>query len=281
MAKNMSDYVNDAKGQLQGQYDQYKNQATIDYNQQQSNYDQQHKDTGMGFDKAKENATSQGKVNQNQYNNNTLSRGLGRSSIATTGLAGIQNTTDKNLSNLDLQRENELAKISTLKNQLTESYNSNMIGFDKELESKANQLAQELKRYDDELAYQQWQKDQAELDRQWKQQQAQIEQDRWNQELAWKKEQAAMEQRRWEQEQAYKRQQQSYSSGGGRTSGGGSSSSGGGSSSSGGSGPRKPTMDLGTAIKQPWEDRNEALYNAGYTGGILSNPLGNKYYPKF
>lgn len=221
MAKNMTDYVNDAKGQLQGQYDQYKNQATINYNQQQASYDQQHKDTGLGFDKAKENATTQGKVNQNQYNNNTLSRGLGRSSIATTGLAGIQNTTDKNLSALDVQRENELAKISTLKNQLTESYNSNMIGFDKELESKANQLAQDLKRYDDELAYQQWQKDQAELDRQWKQQQAQIEQDRWNQELAWKKEQAAMEQRRWEQEQA--RKQQSYSSGG-RSSGGGSSS---------------------------------------------------------
>lgn len=273
MAKNMSDYVNDAKGQLQGQYDQYKNQATINHNQQQSNYDQSIKDTGMGFDKAKENAVSQGKQNQNQYNNNTLSRGMGRSSIATTGLAGIQNTTDKNLSGLDLQRENELAKISTLKNQLTESYNSNMIGFDKDLESKANQLAQDLKRYDDDMSYREWQKQQADLDRQWQQQQAAVEQQRWEQELAWKREQAMMEQRRWEQQQA------SRNSGYGSSSG--TSSSGGGTSSTGGGSPRQPVTSLNTVKNAPWDKKNEAMYYSPIQSNILGNPLAEKKYPKF
>lgn len=198
MAKSMSDYVNEAKNQLQGTYDQIKNEATNKYNNSINNYNNQYTETGANFDKQVETNKNNGMMNQNQYNNNTLSRGLGRSSIATTGLAGIQNTTNKVEGELLAGKQNELNKITSLKNQLTEAYNNQLLGFDSELESKAQQMAQELKKYDDYLAHKEWEKQQAIAQQQWEREkwekdqanlaaQQQWEKDKWNQQSQWEK----------------------------------------------------------------------------------------------
>ena len=228
MAKTMDEYVTDAKKQLQGTYDNLKTEATNKYNSASNEYNNQYNTTGANFDTQVGKNKENGIMNQNQYNNNTLGRGLGRSSIATTGLAGIQNTTNRIEGDLLKSKESELNKITTLKNQLTESYNSQLLGYDKELESKAHEIAQELKKYDDYLAQKEWERQQALAQAQWEKdkfsQQQQWEKERWEKEQANLAAQQQWEKDKWAQEQELRKQQiaasraRSSRSGGGRSS---------------------------------------------------------------
>jgi hypothetical protein len=66
------------------------------------NYDIQAEDSRINTEK-----------NRNNYNSNTLSRGLGRSTIATTGLAGITNQGNRILNNIETYRNNALSDIDS------------------------------------------------------------------------------------------------------------------------------------------------------------------------
>ncbi|MDF2800793.1 MAG: hypothetical protein K0S61_696 [Anaerocolumna sp.] len=131
---------------------------SMDYYKQQANdqvkaqYAQQLQDLQNQYNQTKQSTLDSGKQTQNNYNNQVLARGLGRSSIASTGLSGIENATNKNITNL------------------TTNYNQGIAGINTNRDSAVTQLANSLYNSD----YQrEWAKQQAEqAQRNWEAQQA-------------------------------------------------------------------------------------------------------------
>jgi hypothetical protein len=129
--------------------DYYKQQAN---DQVKAQYAQQLQDLQNQYNQTKQSTLDSGKQTQNNYNNQVLARGLGRSSIASTGLSGIENATNKNITNL------------------TTNYNQGIAGINTNRDSAVTQLANSLYNSD----YQrEWEKQQAEqAQRNWEAQQA-------------------------------------------------------------------------------------------------------------
>ena len=150
MAKN---YVSEANKQLQGQYDTQKNELQNNFNQNMNDLDHQVGTTNKQYDDYVEQAKNQGQMNKQNYNNATLNRGLGRSSIATTGLAGIQNQTNKNVVSINNQRQAQMDNITRLKDMLRNNLTNSLNSLKSEHNSKVNSLAMELKYRDQEMAF--------------------------------------------------------------------------------------------------------------------------------
>lgn len=150
MAKN---YVSEANKQLQGQYDAQKNELQNNFNQNMNDLDHQVGTTNKQYDDYVEQAKNQGQMNKQNYNNATLNRGLGRSSIATTGLAGIQNQTNKNVVSINNQRQAQMDNITRLKDMLRNNLTNSLNSLKSEHNSKVNSLAMELKYRDQEMAF--------------------------------------------------------------------------------------------------------------------------------
>jgi hypothetical protein len=66
---------------------------------------------GRGYDAQVKSQKSYGDMARNNYNNNTISRGLGRSTIATTGMAGIDNATNSDIANINAARADAMGNI--------------------------------------------------------------------------------------------------------------------------------------------------------------------------
>lgn len=134
--------------------DYYKQQAG---NQLSAEYAQQLQNLQNQYNQSAQQTKDTGKQTQNNYNNQVLARGLGRSSIATTGLSGIENSTNKNLTNL------------------TTNYNQGVAGINANRDSSIAKLAQDLYNTD--------------YNREWQQQQADEAKRRWEAEMAEQKRQ--------------------------------------------------------------------------------------------
>lgn len=74
-------------------------------------YQNQLSDLKANYDRIVQQSKDNTQVSQNNYSNQVLGRGLGRSSIATTGLAGIQDAGNKILNNVELDHTRELTKL--------------------------------------------------------------------------------------------------------------------------------------------------------------------------
>lgn len=125
-------------------------------------------------------------LNQNQFNNNTLSRGMARSSTATTGLAGIANTGARLNNEASADRTTQINNLETLKTNLRANLESSLKALGNEREGSINSMAMQLQQRDEDI--------QRQLD-----QQAE-EKRRYDQEWNFKQEQAA-------KDEAYRQQQ--------------------------------------------------------------------------
>ena len=146
-------YVTQAQEQLKGQYESNKNNLQNNFNQNMNELDSQVGEINKAYDGYVEDAKLSGENNKTAYNNNTLIRGLGRSSVATTGLAGIQNQTDKNVTSINTQRQSQMDNIAKLKDMLRNNLTNSLSSLESEYHSNVNSLAMQLQQRAEDVAY--------------------------------------------------------------------------------------------------------------------------------
>lgn len=151
MANNK--YVSQAQSQLKGQYETNKNNLQNNFNQNMNDLESQKGEINKQYDNYVEESKNAGEANKQNYNNATLNRGLGRSSVATTGIAGIQNQTDKNVVSINNQRQSQMDNIAKLKDMLRNNLTNTLSAMEAEYNSNVNSLAIQLQQRAEDVAY--------------------------------------------------------------------------------------------------------------------------------
>lgn len=203
-------YLEEAKQMLAGQFENQKVQLNNSFNQNVQGLEGQKAGVNQNFDNQLEQNAMNTTRSKNQYNNNTLARGLGRSTIATSGQAGIQDSGNRIANKVEDARTQAISNIEAQKTMLQQALQESLLGVSAKQDSETMSMARQL----EALQY----------ERDWQNQQFayQQSQDKWNQDFK-------MSQFEYQKQQdALARQLQARSGGsGGSRSGGGSGGSGG------------------------------------------------------
>lgn len=146
-------YVSQAQSQLKGQYTTNKNNLQNNFNQNMNDLESQKGDINKQYDGYIDDAKLAGENNKASYNNSTLNRGLGRSSVATTGITGIQNQTDKNITSINNQRQSQMDNIAKLKDMLRNNLTNSLSSLESEYNSNVNSLAMQLQQRAEDVSY--------------------------------------------------------------------------------------------------------------------------------
>jgi hypothetical protein len=102
-----------------------------------SNYDSQIKANNLNY-----------AMTGNNFNNNTLSRGMGRSTIFTTGMAGIEGERNATDNAINTNRNSELRNIDSQIAQQNTSVNSQLQQLDADKEDEISAIIQKLTQQD-------------------------------------------------------------------------------------------------------------------------------------
>lgn len=144
MPKDMNSYVDEAKKRFEGDYATRLQELQRLKDEKLSGYDSTSKSLESQYGSALEENRKSGVHRVNDYNNNTLSRGLGRSTIATTGIAGIENQTANSANQLTQEKLAKLADINTQRNNYMLDYDRGVNAVNQEKLSAINKYAQDL-----------------------------------------------------------------------------------------------------------------------------------------
>jgi hypothetical protein len=152
-------------------------QVNADYNDNLSQLNNQQGVVNTNYDRQVQQNAQNTKMSQNAYSNNVLSRGMARSSIATTGLAGIQNQGNQNEANINMDRNNQLNNLENLKTTLKTKLTSALSSLSADRETNVNSIAEQLRQRDEDI--------------QAREQAAAEDKRRWEAEMAFKQQQEA------------------------------------------------------------------------------------------
>ena len=164
-------YLEEAKQMLMGGYENQKVQLNNSFNQNVQGLEGQKAGVNQNFDNQLQQNAMNTTRSKNQYNNNTIARGLGRSTVATSGMAGIQDQGNRIANQVNDQRTQALGNIESQKTMLQQALQENLLGLQSKQESESLSLAQQLEALQHE--------------RDWQNQQFtyQQSQDKWNQDF--------------------------------------------------------------------------------------------------
>ena len=147
-------YLEEAKQMLMGGYENQKVQLSNSFNQNVQGLEGQKAGVNQNFDNQLQQNAMNTTRSQNQYNNNTLARGLGRSTIATSGQAGIQDQGNRIANQVNDQRTQALGNIESQKTLLQQALQENLLGLQSKQESESLSLAQQLEQQAYDRAFQ-------------------------------------------------------------------------------------------------------------------------------
>lgn len=111
--------------------------------------DMQKENTNQMYDETYKRQELANKKTLNNFNNSILSRGLGRSSIAVSGQAELEQIGNRNLADIEAKRNAVLSQIEQQKVLKQQEVDSEIASLDKEKQTKILELARQL--YNDEL----------------------------------------------------------------------------------------------------------------------------------
>jgi hypothetical protein len=158
-------YLDEAMEMLSGSKENQKVQLNNSFNQNVQGLEGQKAGVNQNFDNQLEQNTRNTVKSKNQYGNNTLSRGLGRSTIATSGQAGIQDQGNRIAGEVNQNRTDVLGQIEAQKVQLQQALQDSLLGIETQTQSDTQTLAMQLEQqaYERSWAREQfeWQKSQA------------------------------------------------------------------------------------------------------------------------
>ena len=150
-------YLEEAKQMLAGSLENQNIQLQNSFSQNMQGLEGQKAGVNQNFDKQLEQNAINTTNAQNQYLNNSLARGLGRSTIATSGAAGIKDSGNRIANNVNTDRTNALDNIEAQKVKLSEALQASLLGLSANFESQQLTLAQQLA---DSAYNRQWQEGQ-------------------------------------------------------------------------------------------------------------------------
>lgn len=150
-------YMEEAKQMLSGGMEANKVQLNNSFNQNVQGLEGQKAGVNQNFGNQLEQNAINTTGNKNQYLNNSLARGLGRSTIATSGAAGIQDSGNRRANYIEQDKTNALGNIEAQKAILQQSLQESLLGLTTQFESQSLTMAGQL----ENQAYSR----QAELDR--------------------------------------------------------------------------------------------------------------------
>ena len=138
-------YLEEAKQMLAGSLENQNVQLQNSFSQNVQGLEGQKAGVNQNFDKQLEQNAINTTNAQNQYLNNSLARGLGRSTIATSGAAGIKDSGNRIANNVNTDRTNALDNIEAQKVKLSEALQASLLGLSANFESQQLTLAQDRK----------------------------------------------------------------------------------------------------------------------------------------
>ena len=191
-------YLQEAMEMLDGGYNSQRVQLQNSFNQNNQSLEGQKAGVNQNFDNQLQQNTINTTKGVNNYNNQSLARGLGRSTIATSGEAGIRDSGNRISNLVETDRTNAMANIEAQKTQLQQALQESLLGLETKKQSEALSMAQQL----EQMMYAR-------------------EQDKWDNDFK-------REQFEYQKQQDALARQLSASRGGGGSSGGGSKGSSGG-----------------------------------------------------
>lgn len=147
-------YIEEAKQMLMGGYENQKVQLNNSFNQNVQGLEGQKAGVNQNFDNQLQQNAMNTTRSINQYGNNTLARGLGRSTIATSGQAGIQDQGNRIANQVNEQRTQALGNIESQKTLLQQALQESLLGLQSKQESEALSLAQQLEQQAYDRAFQ-------------------------------------------------------------------------------------------------------------------------------
>lgn len=142
-------YLEEAKDMLSGGMENQKIQMQNSFNQNIQALEGQKAGVNQNFDNQLEQNTRNTTMAKNDYGNNTLARGIGRSTIATSGQAGIQDKGNRISNEVEGQRQAALSNIEAQKAQLQQALQNSLLGLEAQQSSESLNLARQL----EEMAY--------------------------------------------------------------------------------------------------------------------------------
>lgn len=147
-------YIEEAKQMLMGGYENQKVQLINSFNQNVQGLEGQKAGVNQNFDNQLQQNAMNTTRSINQYGNNTLARGLGRSTIATSGQAGIQDQGNRIANQVNEQRAQALGNIESQKTLLQQALQESLLGLQSKQESEVLSLAQQLEQQAYDRAFQ-------------------------------------------------------------------------------------------------------------------------------
>ena len=120
-------YLEEAKAMLSGQFNTNRVQLNNSFNQNVSSLEGQKGGVNQNFDNQLEQNARNTTRSKNQYNNNTLARGIGRSTVATSGMAGIQDSGNRIAGEVNQSRTDALGQIEAQKVQLQQALQDSLL----------------------------------------------------------------------------------------------------------------------------------------------------------
>lgn len=146
-------YREEASSQLQGSYDAKRRQYENALNQGLTDLDNSKTGINQNFDHQVKNQALQNKLGKNNFANASLGRGMGRSSIAVSGLAGMDARNERITNDINTARTGELNNVENQKGNLRNNFNNSILGLESEKESAINDLARKLQERADDMAF--------------------------------------------------------------------------------------------------------------------------------
>ena len=137
-------YIQEAMEMLDGGYNSQRVQLQNSFNQNNQSLEGQKAGVNQNFDNQLQQNTINTTKGVNSYQNQSLARGLGRSTVATSGEAGIRDSGKRIANNVNTDRTNALGNIEAQKTQLQQALQENLLGLETKKQSEALSLAQQL-----------------------------------------------------------------------------------------------------------------------------------------
>ncbi|MGL5352141.1 MAG: hypothetical protein ACRDA5_02300 [Clostridium sp.] len=180
-------YVDEASKQYDPQYEARKRALENGYNSNVNDLNNSKTGINANYDTRVKGQNLQNTVNKNNMSNGMLGRGMGRSSIATSGLTGLDTGNTRVLGEINNARTGELNNVDNSIANLKVGLTNSFLGLDAEKMGAINQLAMQLR---DKAVEEGWKQKQFDF----QQQQASAEAQYRNSQLALQRESMASKQ---------------------------------------------------------------------------------------
>jgi hypothetical protein len=181
-------YTNQAASQVDSSYNQQVQNLKNSLANQLASYDSQKTGINSNYDMAVQKQNYNNAIGKNNYSNQTLGRGLGRSTIATTGLAGMDSGNKRQVGYIEQGRVNSLNDVDRMKTVAQNGYEDSVNAMSLDRQNKIAALANQLR---SAAQSQEWQEKQFNADQKYRYDALAQDQNQFNANLQLQKSKAA------------------------------------------------------------------------------------------